>query len=215
MHRTVAARLHAGAAERRRRSGRAAEAGLAHGAVHHAVRVGLRYVRGLSDALLDRIDAERGVQPFADLEDFTRRTAAPVDAVESLPPQVRSRASTSRVATRCGPRARCATRGRSSARAGGAHAPGVVTGVEAPPLPGMTEVEETAADLWSLGLSPGRHPTEFVRDRLDGARRDHRRRAAPLPIARWWRWAAWSRTASSLRPRTAWCSSTSRTRPAL
>ena len=30
----------------------------------------------------------------------------------------------------------------------------------------MTEVEETAADLWAIGLSPGRHPTEFVRDRL-------------------------------------------------
>jgi error-prone DNA polymerase len=30
----------------------------------------------------------------------------------------------------------------------------------------MNEIEETAADLWSLGLSPGRHPTQFVRDRL-------------------------------------------------
>jgi error-prone DNA polymerase len=41
--------------------------------------------------------------------------------------------------------------------------PGVVTGVEAPALPGMTEVEETAADLWATGLSASRHPTEFVR----------------------------------------------------
>jgi error-prone DNA polymerase len=30
----------------------------------------------------------------------------------------------------------------------------------------MTEVEETAADLWATGLTPGRHPTEFVRKRL-------------------------------------------------
>jgi error-prone DNA polymerase len=30
----------------------------------------------------------------------------------------------------------------------------------------MTEVEETAADLWATGLSSGRHPTEFVRARL-------------------------------------------------
>ena len=44
--------------------------------------------------------------------------------------------------------------------------PGLVTGVTAPPLPGMTEVEETAADLWATGLTPGRHPTEFVRERL-------------------------------------------------
>jgi error-prone DNA polymerase len=44
--------------------------------------------------------------------------------------------------------------------------PGLVTGTDAPPLPGMTDVEETAADLWALSLSPGRHPTEFVRERL-------------------------------------------------
>ena len=50
----------------------------------HAVRVGLRYVRGLCDALLDRIDDARAEQPFVDLEDFTRRTGAPTDALEAL-----------------------------------------------------------------------------------------------------------------------------------
>jgi error-prone DNA polymerase len=30
----------------------------------------------------------------------------------------------------------------------------------------MTEVEETAADLWATGLTAGQHPTEFVRERL-------------------------------------------------
>jgi error-prone DNA polymerase len=30
----------------------------------------------------------------------------------------------------------------------------------------MTEPEEVASDLWSMGLSPGRHPTEFVRAEL-------------------------------------------------
>src|SRR4029453_13507139 len=44
--------------------------------------------------------------------------------------------------------------------------PGLVTGITAPPLPGMTEVEETAADLWATGLTPGRRPSEFVRERL-------------------------------------------------
>jgi error-prone DNA polymerase len=42
-----------------------------------------------------------------------------------------------------------------------------VSGLEAPPLPGMTEAEELSADLWSMGLSPGRHPTELVRPILD------------------------------------------------
>src|SRR3954451_11852438 len=50
----------------------------------HAMRVGLRYVRGLSDGLLDRIDEARAEQPFTDLADFTRRTNAPTDALEAL-----------------------------------------------------------------------------------------------------------------------------------
>ncbi|MGH9024043.1 MAG: OB-fold nucleic acid binding domain-containing protein, partial [Acidimicrobiia bacterium] len=44
--------------------------------------------------------------------------------------------------------------------------PGLATGLEAPRLAGMTRVEEAAADLWALGLSPGTHPTEFSREML-------------------------------------------------
>src|SRR5207344_1498314 len=44
--------------------------------------------------------------------------------------------------------------------------PGMVTGADAPMLPGMNEIEEVAADLWSTGLSAARHPTEFVREQL-------------------------------------------------
>ncbi len=51
---------------------------------HLAVRLGLRSVRGLHDALLDRIDDERDGPPFTDLEDFVRRTGATVDQVEAL-----------------------------------------------------------------------------------------------------------------------------------
>src|SRR6516165_8063278 len=50
----------------------------------HAMRVGLRYVRGLSDALLDRIDDARAERSFVDLADFTRRTGAPTYALEAL-----------------------------------------------------------------------------------------------------------------------------------
>jgi error-prone DNA polymerase len=45
--------------------------------------------------------------------------------------------------------------------------PGIVVGVEAPMLPGMSDVEEAVADVWATGVSPGSYPTEFVRDRLD------------------------------------------------
>jgi error-prone DNA polymerase len=135
----------------------------------HAVRLGLRSVRGLHDALLDRIDDERARRPFADLEDFVRRTGATVDAVEAL--------ATAGAFERCFGQSR-----RTALWAAGALAdarpdvrrdgtvveslPGLVTGTEAPRLPGMTEPETVAADLWAMGLSVGRHPTEFVREEL-------------------------------------------------
>jgi error-prone DNA polymerase len=129
----------------------------------HAVRIGLRYVRGLSSELLDRIDAERSVQPFADLDDFTRRTDAPVDALETLATAGAFQACFG-VDRRAGLWAAGALR---DARAD--KLPGIAIGVEAPPLPGMSEVEETAADLWATALSPGRHPTEFLRAELTAA----------------------------------------------
>jgi error-prone DNA polymerase len=44
--------------------------------------------------------------------------------------------------------------------------PGVVTGADAPALPGMSEPETVGADLWAMGLTVGKHPTEFVRAEL-------------------------------------------------
>jgi error-prone DNA polymerase len=125
----------------------------------HAVRTGLRYVRGLSSALLDRIDLEREAAPFRDLEDFTRRTAAPVDALESL--ATAGAFACFGIDRRAGLWAAGALRDAKPTTL-----PGVVTGIEAPTLPGMSEVEETAADLWATGMAPGRHPTEFVRAEL-------------------------------------------------
>ncbi len=125
----------------------------------HALRVGLRYVRGLSDALLDRIDDARSEQPFTDLADFTRRTGAPTDALEAL--------------ATAGAFAGFDHSRREALWAAGAlrdarpdKLPGVVTGAEAPTLPGMHEAEEIAADLWATGLSTARHPTELVRTEL-------------------------------------------------
>ena len=125
----------------------------------HAIRIGLRYVRGLSERLLDRIDEARAEQPFVDLEDFTRRTGATVDALESL--------------ATAGAFARFGVERREGLWAAGAlrdarpdTLPGLAVGVDAPALPGMTEMESTAADLHATGLSAARHPTEFVRDEL-------------------------------------------------
>jgi error-prone DNA polymerase len=133
-----------------------------------ALRVGLRYVRGLADALLDRIDEARAAGgPFRDLEDFTRRTGAPVDALECL--ATAGAFGCLGIDRREALWAAGALREARPRLHGGveeATLPGLVTGVEAPPLPGMDPVEETAADLWATGLSADRHPTEFARERL-------------------------------------------------
>ena len=136
---------------------------------HLAVRLGLRSVRGLHDALLDRIDDERDIRPFADLEDFVRRAGATVDQVEAL--------ATAGAFEQCFGQSR-----RSALWAAGAYRsarpqvrrdgdvvetlPGVITGTDAPQLPGMTEMETVAFDLWAMGISVGKHPTEFVREEL-------------------------------------------------
>ncbi len=137
---------------------------------HLAVRLGLRSVRGLHDALLDRIDDERASRPFGDLEDFVRRTGATVDQVEAL--------ATAGAFEQCFGQSRRAAlwaagayrTARPNARRDGSVVdtlPGVVVGTDAPALPGMTEMETVHADLWAMGISVGKHPTEFVRAELD------------------------------------------------
>ena len=44
--------------------------------------------------------------------------------------------------------------------------PGIVTGIEAPTLPGMSPEELAHADLWSTGVAPDGHPTAFIRREL-------------------------------------------------
>jgi error-prone DNA polymerase len=136
---------------------------------HLAVRLGLRSVRGLHDALLDRIDDERAEHAFIDLEDFVRRTGATVDQVEAL--------ATAGAFEQCLGQSRRAAlwaagalgTARPNTRRDGTVVetlPGVVTGTDAPALPGMTEMETVHADLWAMGISVGKHPTEFVREEL-------------------------------------------------
>ena len=136
---------------------------------HLAVRLGLRSVRGLHDALLDHIDDERASRPFTGLEDFVRRTGATVDQVEALATAGafehcfgQSRRSALWAAGALGT-ARPNVRRDGSVRE---TLPGVVTGTDAPALPGMTEMETVGAELWAMGLSVGKHPTEFVRTEL-------------------------------------------------
>ncbi len=122
-----------------------------------SVRLGFDYVRGIGRDLAEEIDAGR---PFASVEDLRRR-------VPSL-----SLAHLEALAT-AGAFGCFGIDRRSALWAAGAMSqtsadrlPGIVTGVEAPTLPGMSPQELSHADLWATGGAPDGHPTSFIRGDL-------------------------------------------------
>ncbi|MFI6843129.1 error-prone DNA polymerase [Kitasatospora sp. NPDC050467] len=122
-----------------------------------AIRLGLDTVRGIGAPQAEAIAAG---QPYADLEDFARRTSLPAPVLEALA-----------TAGAFG----CFGLGRRQALwAAGAFAgvsagliPGTTPGTEAPSLPEMTPVEETIADLWATGTSATSHPVQHLRAHLE------------------------------------------------
>ena len=127
-----------------------------------AVRLGLGAVRGVGSELADEVEAERVANgAYSDTEDLIRRVPAlSLTQLEAL--------ATAGAFSGCFEMDR-----RTALWAVGATAQsrpgrleGVVTGAEAPRLPGMEAVEEAVADLWATGVSPEGHPTVFVREQL-------------------------------------------------
>jgi len=122
-----------------------------------AIRIGLGEVRNLGQSAAARIVAG---QPYADLEDFSRRTGVPRAAFEAL---------ATAGAFGCFGLSR-----REALWAAGAAATmdagqleGTTVGLTAPPLPEMTQAEMTFADLWATGTY-GTHPIEHIRPALAG-----------------------------------------------
>jgi error-prone DNA polymerase len=121
------------------------------------VRLGVGSVRGIGDELATRLAEGR---PYTDPEDLARRSGATLPQLEAL--------ATAGAFGCFGLDRRAALWGAGAVAQGGAdRLAGVVTGVEAPHLPGMAPREESLADLWATGVSPEGHPTRFVRDELD------------------------------------------------
>nr|WP_304608306.1 error-prone DNA polymerase [Iamia sp. SCSIO 61187] len=122
-----------------------------------AVRLGIGSVRGIGDDLA-RVIADG--RPYADAEDLARRTGASLATLEAL--------ATAGALDCFGPDRRQAlwTVG-AVAQSHPDRLAGVVTGADAPTLPGMTPAEEASADLWSTSISADGHPTRFVRAELD------------------------------------------------
>ncbi len=120
------------------------------------IRLGLSEVRNLGTSVAEQVVAG---QPYADLEDFARRTTVPAAALEALA---------------LGDAFSCFGLSRrealwaagAAATIGPGQLPGTTLGMTAPPLPVMTAAEETFADLWATGTY-GTHPIEHIRELLD------------------------------------------------
>ncbi|MGM7421510.1 error-prone DNA polymerase [Cellulosimicrobium sp. CpK407] len=131
-----------------------------------AVRLGLASVRGLGKDAAERVVAARGTpgegRPFSDLRDLVRRVDLTTAQLEGL---------ATAGATDClgVTRREALWAAGALAQEGPGTLPGVSVGVEAPALPGMTDVETAVADVWATGVSADSYPTQYVRDGLTAA----------------------------------------------
>jgi error-prone DNA polymerase len=125
------------------------------------VRLGLGAVRHIGDDLAEQLVEERKNHgPFASLLDLTARLQLSVPQTEAL---------ATAGALGCFGMSR-----REGLWAAGAAAtqrpdrlPGVGSSSHIPALPGMSELELAAADVWATGISPDSYPTQFLRADLD------------------------------------------------
>jgi error-prone DNA polymerase len=139
-------------------------ASLAHATLENAgleVRLGLGSVRHIGEELAEKIVEERKINgPFASLLDLTGRIQLSVPQTEAL--------------ATAGALGCFGINRREGLWAAGAAAtqrpdrlPGVGSSSHIPTLPGMTELELAAADVWATGISPDSYPTQFLREDLD------------------------------------------------
>ncbi|MEO6792525.1 MAG: error-prone DNA polymerase [Mycobacterium sp.] len=127
------------------------------------VRLGLGAVRGIGADLAERLVADREAHgPFASMLDLTARVQLSSPQAEAL--------ATAGAFTGFG------MSRREALWAAGVAAgqrpdrlPGVGVPAHTPALPGMSEIELSAADVWATGISPDSFPTQFLRADLDAA----------------------------------------------
>ncbi|ORA22330.1 error-prone DNA polymerase [Mycobacterium aquaticum] len=125
------------------------------------VRLGLGSVRHIGDDLAQRIVDERDANgPFTSLLDLTGRMQLSVPQTEAL--------------ATAGALGCFGITRREALWAAGAAAtqrpdrlPGVGSSSHIPTLPGMTDLELAAADVWATGVSPDSYPTQFLREDLE------------------------------------------------
>ncbi|WP_036568952.1 error-prone DNA polymerase [Nocardia sp. BMG51109] len=124
------------------------------------VRLGLSSIRHIGTEPAEKIVAARESGPYASFLDLTGRVELTVPQAEAL--------ATAGALDSLG-----LTRRQALWSAGAAagerpdRLPGTGAAVASPALPGMSELEMAAADVWASGVSPGSYPTEFLRAHLD------------------------------------------------
>jgi error-prone DNA polymerase len=139
-------------------------ASLAHATLENTgteVRLGLAGVRHIGEDLAENMVEDRKAHgPFTSLLDLTSRVQLSVPQTEAL---------ATAGALGCFGLSR-----REALWAAGAAAtqrpdrlPGVGSSSHIPALPGMSELELAAADVWATGISPDSYPTQFLRADLD------------------------------------------------
>ena len=125
------------------------------------LRLGLASVRGVGDAVAERIVAGR---PWVGGEDLVRRAGVLRAQLETL---------SSAGALDAEEDATAASRRRLLWAAGAAaqgtpdRLPGIVVGAEAPSLPEPTRYDSVGDDLWALGLAPEQTAMHLARERLE------------------------------------------------
>jgi error-prone DNA polymerase len=126
----------------------------------HAVRLGLDSVRGIGVDVAEQFVAVRDQAPFTSVTDLSRRAGLTTAQLEAL--------ATAGAFDSFG-----LDRRRALWAAGAAertdHLAGSTPAPAPPPLPAMSDVELTLADLWATRISPEKHPVEHLRDQLTRA----------------------------------------------
>jgi len=123
-----------------------------------AVRLGIGSVRGIGAELAKQIEAGR---PYTSVEHLVR-------CVPQLSQTQLEAMATAGAFTECfgSDRRTALWEVGAAVQSRPDRLQGIVTGIVAPQLPGMDEVETAVADLWATGVAPTGHPTRFLRDEL-------------------------------------------------
>ncbi|MEV4624158.1 error-prone DNA polymerase [Asanoa sp. NPDC049573] len=126
-----------------------------------AVRVGLSGVRTIGTDLAEKIEQERAAAgPYRDMSDLARRVGLSTANMEAL-------ATADAFACFGLSRREALWAAGAAAQERPGRLPGTTAATQAPPLPGMDQVDRLVADVWATGLSPDSHPAQFIRPQLE------------------------------------------------